>query len=511
MKVKYTVANKLTLGFALIILLILITGVFTLINLNSYRRAVNNISEVYSPSLEKLNRLNALVAESKMLIRNWVFIEKQDNTPDKLRLKELHSNDFNDIKTQLLKYSSLWKDYNQKKQLDSVFLSVEDSLFTEHKQIMDQLNSFESYEDISVIFEVQPMVDQEGSVSLLTDRIQVDINKLVQDISKEAANLQDKMKSSFSRFQWFVILSITFILLFSGLVTYYLVTNIRNSINQAQVVIDQLSEGKLKSSHSINGNDEFAYLLFKMQEMKNKLLEIVSSVVESSQKIEETGAEITSNSKDLAEASSSQASSAEEVSASMEEMLSNIQANSSNAAEAEKISNKISSYAERVSSASHESLNAINEIAEKIKIVNEIAFQTNLLALNAAVEAARAGEYGRGFAVVAAEVRRLAERSKLAADEINNLSLSSVNTTQNVVKLMNELLPDIMKSTKIVQEISAASNEQRIGSEQINNAVLQFDSTTQVNAQSAERLLQTAILLNNESEKLKKSIGFFDI
>ncbi len=511
MKVKFTVANKLSLGFGLIILFILITGILTLTNLNSYRKAVSDISDIYSPSVENLNRLDALVSESKMLIRNWVFIEKKDNTPDKIRLKDLHAKDYPSLKSQILKIAPLWKDQNQLKKVNSILKSIDDSLFVSHKEIMSMLNSFESYNDISVVFEVQPMVDQEGTVSLLTDKLQNNIKSLVQEISTETTNLQEKMKSSFQRFQWFVILSITFTLVFSGFITFYLITNIRSSINKAQLVIEELSEGKLKSTVAINGNDEFAYLLFKMQEMKNKLLEIVESVVDSSQKIEETGAEITTDSKELADASSSQASSAEEVSSSMEEMLSNIQANSSNAAEAERISKKISTYAEKVSSASDESLTAINKIAERIKIINEIAFQTNLLALNAAVEAARAGEYGRGFAVVAAEVRKLAERSRNAADEINNLSNSSVETTQNVVKLMNELLPDIQKSTKIVQEIAAASDEQRIGSEQINNAVLQFDTSTQVNAQAADKLLQTAIMLNKESENLKKSIEFFDI
>jgi methyl-accepting chemotaxis protein len=323
--------------------------------------------------------------------------------------------------------------------------------------------------------------------------------------------MQAKMKSSFNWFQGFIILSSIIMLILSSFITFYIVTNIRNSVNQAQAVVEDLSEGKLKNSIEISGNDELAYLLFKMQEMKQKLLEIVESVVESSQKIEQTGIEITNDSKELADASATQASSAEEVSSSMEEMLSNIQSNSDNAAEAERIANQIATNAEKVSTASDESLNAINKIAGKIKIINDIAFQTNLRALNAAVEAARAGEYGRGFAVVAAEVRKLAERSRDAADEINSLSNSSVHITQNVVKMMEELVPDIKKTAKLVQEIAASSNEQRIGTEQINNAVLQFDTSTQLNAQAADKLLQTATLLNEESENLKNSIGFFDI
>ncbi len=511
MTIKLSISKKLTIGFGLIMLFILITSIFTLGTLFNNRKAVTEISEIYSPSLDQLNRLNALVADSKMLIRNWVYIEKQDNTPDKIRLKELHATDFPNLKKQLEKIAPFWKNKNEEKQLNDILKSIEDTLIVSHKEIMEMLRSFESYNDISVIFEAQPMVDQSGSISITSDRLQADIQTLEKVLSVKTTNMQDSMKSSFSWFQWFIVFSSIVTLVLSGFITLYIVKNISKSVNQAQSVIEELSEGRLKSTMEISGNDELAYLLFKMQEMKLKLLDIVGSVVDTSKKIEHTGEEITSESNDLADASSAQASSAEEVSSSMEEIVSNIQANSDNAAEAEKIASKIATNAEKVNTASNESLNAINMIAGKIKIINDIAFQTNLLALNAAVEAARAGEYGRGFAVVAAEVRKLAERSRNAADEINTLSVSSVKTTQHVVKLMDELMPDVQKTAKLVQEIAASSNEQRIGSEQINNAILQFDNSTQMNAQAADKLLHTAKTLNQESENLKNSINFFEI
>ena len=147
----------------------------------------------------------------------------------------------------------------------------------------------------------------------------------------------------------------------------------------------------------------------------------------------------------------------------MEEMVANIQQNTDNAQEAEKISQKVNEGVNKVGFAAQESLSSIKNIAEKIGIINDIAFQTNILALNAAVEAARASEQGRGFAVVAAEVRKLAERSKVAADEIVALSTKSVNVTENASQLMEALIPEIERTAKLVQEIAAASMEQSSG------------------------------------------------
>ena len=153
----------------------------------------------------------------------------------------------------------------------------------------------------------------------------------------------------------------------------------------------------------------------------------------------------------------------------------------------------------------------MKEIAGKISIIEEIARQTNLLALNAAIEAARAGEHGKGFAVVASEVRKLAERSQTAAGEINRLSATSVEVAENAGTMLNTLVPDIAKTADLVQEITAASNEQNTGAEQINKAIQQLDQVIQQNAASAEELASTASNLTNQAEQLQQSISFFRI
>jgi methyl-accepting chemotaxis protein len=193
----------------------------------------------------------------------------------------------------------------------------------------------------------------------------------------------------------------------------------------------------------------------------------------------------------------------------MEQMASNIQQNADNAKQTDRISEEAATGIEEVSSISERSLENVRKITDKINIINDISFQTNILALNAAVEAARAGEHGRGFAVVAAEVRKLAERSKLSADEIVELAQTTLETTENASRRMTDLIPQIKKTSSLVQEISAASNEQTTGADQINIAIQKLSEYTQESAAASEEMATSSEELQNQASAIEELIAFF--
>ncbi|MEW5817696.1 MAG: methyl-accepting chemotaxis protein, partial [Spirochaetota bacterium] len=252
-------------------------------------------------------------------------------------------------------------------------------------------------------------------------------------------------------------------------------------------------------------------LMKALSNMVNELTEIVAGIQMVADQVASGSEEMSSTAQQMSEGATEQAAAAEEVSSSMEQMGANIRQNADNALQTEKIAKKSAEDAESGGKAVLETVSAMKEIALKTNIIEEIARQTNLLALNAAIEAARAGEHGKGFAVVASEVRKLAERSQKAAGEISELSSRSVSVAEKAGEMLSKIVPDIKHTAELVQEISAASNEQNTGAEQINHAIMQLDQVIQQNASASEESASMAEELSSQAEQLQTTIGYFKI
>ncbi len=296
-----------------------------------------------------------------------------------------------------------------------------------------------------------------------------------------------------------------------ALIALFIARQIAAPLEKGVAFTKAVAQGDLTARIDVNQKDEVGMLAEALQKMIVRLSDIVADVKGAGDNVASGSQQMSSSSEEMSQGASEQAAAAEEASSSMEQMAANIRQNADNAMQTEKIALKAAEDAQKGGAAVTQTVSAMKDIAEKINIVEEIARQTDLLALNAAIEAARAGEHGKGFAVVASEVRKLAERSQTAAAEISKLSGSSVEIAETAGEMLTRIVPDIEKTAELVQEISAASNEQNSGAEQINKAIQQLDQVIQQNASVSEEMASTSEELASQAEQLQGTIAFFNV
>jgi methyl-accepting chemotaxis protein len=310
-----------------------------------------------------------------------------------------------------------------------------------------------------------------------------------------------------------MVFSILIILTSAALLVYF-TRNISRGAQTSMNLLHSVEEGNLSlqlDESTLKRTDEFGTITQSIKRMAEKWSAIIRQLQENVVILSFSSKQLTGNSKEISESASNQATSLEEASSSMEEMAALIEENTRKADNASKTAKEAWLGISRVQEASRESLEAINDITSRVTIINDIAFQTNLLALNAAIEAARAGQAGRGFSVVAAEVKKLADRSREAADEIIKISSRTIRKSEESGKLLSEIIPIIQKTAERMEEIAQSGIHQNTGSQQINNSLQELNQNTQGYASSAEELSAEASQLKDLAENLKKQVSYFSL
>jgi methyl-accepting chemotaxis protein len=487
---------KLTLGFGLLLLLLMAASGVTTHLLKTVKSNSVQIADETIPFLMHAYDLNLAAVHISDSLTDVSATHNRDGFKDAEKTAIV-------FRAQLAKFKDMFSKEDDQKAL---------------KEVQDLESSFNRYyesgKSMAEIFISHGY--QEGNKAM--EVFDKDRDKLTAEIEKLQKSQVDEAQTSS---KWVVgkVGQILFVLLLACvisvacgiLIAFFIIRSISRPIAEAVAACNRLAEGDLTVEIEVHSKDETGVLLASLKNMTDKLKEIVAEVSAAADNVASGSAQLSSTAETMSQGATEQAAAAEEASSSMEEMSSNVRQNADNAMQTEKMAVKSAGNAQEGGKAVSLTVTAMKEIAGKINIIEEIASQTNLLALNAAIEAARAGEHGKGFAVVASEVRKLAERSQKAAAEIAHLSGSSVEVAEKAGTMLDGLVPDIQKTAELVQEISASCREQDTGAEQINKAIQQLDQVIQQNASAAEEMASTSEELSSQAEQLQSAIGFFDI
>jgi len=504
-----SIAKKLLSGFGIICGFILLNAIFTVAIHIFTRYQQNTEAEEYIPVKQDLDKMQSLLTESKRLTVNWVYVDKQPDSPDKQKLKAIIDTDFFEVYNEVKTRTTDW---------DTTFINtmaeVEtkvNNFFDLQRSVMSNLSTFESYDDVMAMMESEMLVQSDGDIVIA----ETELNELMKSLIDICDVKCDDIASSISVWSTiqliFVIIFSLIVMGMSVFVGYVLYQSIVAPLKRGVAFAQKIGDGDLTADFDVNSNDEIGQLGKALSEMVSNLRNIVISIEHNANEVVDSGETGKSSALKLNKGASEQAASAEEVSTAIEEMVANIDQNTENALATEKITSATVENVTLSSQYSAEAAEAMSQISQKITIISDIAFQTNILALNAAVEAVRAGEHGRGFAVVAAEVRKLAERSKQAANEIVSLVNKGMKVSQLAGDKAKALVPEMEKTTVLIKEISAASVEQKTGAEQINMAMQNLNVITQENASAADELTNSSVQLSDLAANLKAAVSFFKL
>jgi len=508
------IGGKILAGFGLIMALILIGRIFEIRNFRHIEKQSQILEEEVIPGTFLITDAKLDWQEARYYLLRYIFTSnKTDLEKGKVYI--------NKVDDDIQKTYELARTSDNRKEIESILDQLQQLIISYKGDLTDLTNIVERYTEQQEIQNLEGAKEtlkrrdnQITKMAAKSEEILSIANKLVtfgKEITyahaEETISILERTNSS-NRLRSIIVIVI-------GLTTAFFISRMLSStINKSVQMAESIAAGNLNveiDERFINRNDEIGTLANALQRMNEKLKGIVFQVIQSADMLVTASNEITYASQQISNGASEQASSVEEVSSSMEEIDANIQQNTQNASATDRIATQASQRIEALHKGSEQLKKSTENISNKIDMIRDIASQTNILALNAAIEAARAGEHGKGFAVVAAEVRKLAEQSRQAAHEIEQLSTSNVKITGTTMNELNSVIPEILKTNELVKEIHLANEEQASGTGHVNSAIQQLNQITQENAAASEELASNSEQLNMQAEDLKKLVNYFKI